>query len=141
MKTIKWNDVKSHQVKCLHSISTTYTLLLDTSPWYRINHRCFCQKNNTCINSWYVAGLDLMSWSTKREKLHSIVKLTAISTKGECVWGKNLSWRTIDCIKSMYEIGLFIGTVKVILNYMVTNIKRHLRYIYRNTKWERIYMY
>ena len=68
-----------HITKCPGSISTTYTLLRDTSPWYRINQSVLLSK--TCINSWYVAGLGFMSWSTKTEKLHYIVKLTVIWTQ------------------------------------------------------------
>ena len=40
-----------------------------------------------------------MSRSTKREKLHSIIKLTVTSTQGVCLRGKNLIFKTIDSIK------------------------------------------
>ena len=47
----------------------------------------------TCCWPWF------KSKSTKREKLHSIIKLTVTSTKGVCLGGKNLILKTIDCIK------------------------------------------
>ena len=40
-----------------------------------------------------------MSRSTKREKLHSIIKPTVTSTQGVCLRGKNLILKTIDSIK------------------------------------------
>ena len=47
----------------------------------------------TCCWPWF------KSKSTKREKLHSIIKLTVTSTQGVCLRGKNLIFKTIDSIK------------------------------------------
>ena len=47
----------------------------------------------TCCWPWF------KSKSTKREKLHSIIKPTVTSTQGVCLRGKNLILKTIDCIK------------------------------------------
>ena len=68
-----------------------------------------------------------MSRSTKREKLHSFMKLTIISIQGVCLRGINLSLRTIDCIKRyvLDSAVYLINGKNVILNYMLTNIKRH----------------
>ena len=67
-----------------------------------------------------------MSRSTKKEKLHSIIKLTVTSTKGVCLRGKNLILKTIDCIKKyVLDSAVYLNNGKnVILNYMLTNIKR-----------------
>ena len=111
-------------MKCPGSISTTYSFLRDTSPWYRINKSVLLTKNNTCINSWYVAGLDLMSRSTKREKLHYIVKLTVIWTQDVCSRGKNLSKRTIDCLKRyILDSAIYLNNGQsIISNYCFLNL-------------------
>ena len=55
------------------------------------------------------------------------MKLTIISIQGVCLRGINLSLRTIDCIKRyvLDSAVYLINGKNVILNYMLTNIKRH----------------
>ena len=71
----------------------------------------------TCCWPWF------KSKSTKREKLHSIIKPTVTSTQGVCLRGKNLILKTIDSIKKcVLESAVYLNNGKNVISVRTHNI-------------------